>query len=45
MAEKRSGKERRKNPDRRKGGASSYTGPEKRGIKYQRSDEERRSNK
>jgi hypothetical protein len=43
MAEKRSGKERRENPDRRKGGASSYAGPEKRGIKYQRSDEDRRN--
>jgi len=42
MADKRSGKERRINPDRRKGGASSYSGPEKRAIKYRRNDKDRR---
>jgi len=42
MVDKRSGKDRRTNTDRRKGGASSYDGPEKRGVKYQRSDKNRR---
>ena len=42
MADKRSGKDRREKADRRKGGNSSYNGPEKRGIKYQRSDKKRR---
>ncbi len=42
MVDKRSGKDRRANTDRRKGGASSYDGPEKRGVKYQRSDKNRR---
>ena len=45
MEDKRSDKDRRVNPDRRKGGASSYTGPEKRGVKYRRSDKDRRKNK
>jgi len=42
MADKRSGKERRVNKDRRNGGASSYCGPEKRAIKYRRSSNDRR---
>ena len=42
MVGKRTGKDRRVNTDRRKGGASSYNGPEKRGVKYQRSDKDRR---
>jgi hypothetical protein len=42
MAGKRTGKDRRVNTDRRKGGVSSYSGPEKRGVKYQRSDKDRR---
>jgi hypothetical protein len=42
MADKRSGKDRRGIPDRRKGGVSSYSGPEKRAIKYRRSDKDRR---
>jgi hypothetical protein len=42
MADKRNGKERRINPDRRKGGTSSYNGPEKRAIKYRRNDKDRR---
>ena len=42
MADKRSGKDRRVNPDRRKGGDSSYNGPEQRGVRYRRSDKKRR---
>ena len=42
MADKRSGKERRINKDRRKGDNSSYSGPENRGTRYQRSDTDRR---
>jgi hypothetical protein len=41
----RDGKDRRVNPDRRIGGSSSYVGPEKRGIKYRRSDKDRRKKK
>jgi hypothetical protein len=44
MADKRKGKDRRVNQDRRKGGASSYTGSEKRGVKYRRNDIDRRKN-
>ena len=42
MADTRIGKDRRENPDRRKGNNSSYSGPEQRGIKYRRSDKDRR---
>jgi len=42
VVDRRSIKDRRVNTDRRKGGASSYSGPEKRGVKYQRSDKDRR---
>ncbi len=42
MEDRRSGNDRRDNPDRRKGGVSSYNGPENRGIKYRRSDKDRR---
>ena len=42
MADKRSGKDRRVNKDRRKGDNSSYRGPENRGTRYQRSDKDRR---
>ncbi|NNK84932.1 MAG: hypothetical protein HKO91_05205 [Desulfobacterales bacterium] len=42
MAEQRSGKDRRVNPDRRKGGNSSYRGPEQRGTKFRRNDKDRR---
>jgi len=42
MADKRSGKDRRIYADRRKGGVSSYNGPEKRAIKYRRNDKDRR---
>ena len=42
MADKRSGKDRRVKNDREKGDASSYNGPEKRVIKYRRSDKDRR---
>jgi len=42
MADKRSSKDRRVNKDRRKGGASSHSVPERRGLRYQRSDKDRR---
>ena len=42
MADNRSGKDRRVKPDRRKGGATTHSGPEKRAIKYRRSDKDRR---
>jgi hypothetical protein len=42
MADKRSGKDRRVNPDRRSGDDSTYSGPEKRAIKYRRSGKDRR---
>ena len=42
MVDKRSGKDRRVNKDRRKGGISSYSGPENRGVKHQRSNKDRR---
>jgi len=42
MVDRRKGKDRRVLPDRRNGGTSSYNGPEKRAIKYRRSDKDRR---
>jgi len=42
MVVKRNGKDRRVNKNRRKGGVSSYNGPEKRAIKYRRSGNDRR---
>ena len=42
MVDKRSGKDCRVNKDRRKGGISSYSGPENRGVKQRRSDKNRR---
>ena len=42
MVEMRSGKDRRVNKDRRKGGISSYNGPENRGSKQQRINKDRR---
>jgi hypothetical protein len=42
VADKRKGKDRRVNTDRRNGDDSSYNGPEQRGIKYRRSDKDRR---
>jgi len=42
VADKRSGKDRRINKDRRKGDNASYSGPENRGTRYQRSDKDRR---
>ena len=42
MDDKRSGKDRRKKVDRRKGGDSSHRGPENRGTRYRRSDKDRR---
>ena len=45
MEKQRSGGERRSKKDRRKGGSSPYSGPERRSIKYQRSDTDRRKKK
>lgn len=42
MSDNRSGKDRRVNPDRRKGGDSSYNGIENRDINPQRSNKDRR---
>lgn len=42
MVDLRSGKDRRVNKDRRKGGVSSYSGPENRGGKQQRINNDRR---
>jgi len=35
-------KDRRSGGDRRKGGASTYNGPERRSLRFRRSDEKRR---
>lgn len=43
MVDNRSGDDRRVNTDRRTGGASSQSQPEKRAIKYRRSDSDRRT--
>jgi hypothetical protein len=43
MVDYRSGKDRRVNKDRRKGGVSSYGGPENRGGKQQRINKDRRA--
>ena len=45
MDEKRIGKGRRSDKDRRNGGTSSYNGPERRSIKCRRSDQDRRDKK
>jgi hypothetical protein len=42
MTNKRSGKDRRIDKDRRKGDNTSYNGPGNRGTRYQRSDKDRR---
>ena len=42
MEDKRSRKDRRVNPDRRKGGTSSYNGIEKRKMEYRRLEINRR---
>jgi len=42
MSEKRSSKDRRSGRDHRKGGTSSYNGPERRSLRYRRSDTDRR---
>jgi len=44
MTDKRSGRDRRSNKERRCGCTSSYNGPEQRAIKYRRSDKDRRYN-
>jgi len=45
MGDKRSGKDRRVNKDRRKGGISSYNGPDNRSVNQQRSNKDRREAK
>ena len=45
MDEKRIGRGRRSVRDRRSRGASSYNGPERRSLKYRRSDKDRRDKK
>ncbi len=42
MAEERSNKGRRSGKDRKKGGTSSYSGPERRTLRYRRSERDRR---
>jgi len=42
MNQRRLGIERRDGRDRRNGGSSNYTGPERRGLRFRRSDEDRR---
>ena len=42
MSERRTGTDRRSGRDRRNGGTSSYNGPERRSLRYRRSDTERR---
>ena len=42
MDDKRKGKDRRVNEDRRKGDSSSHSGPEKRDMEYRRLDIKRR---
>jgi hypothetical protein len=42
MSERRTGNDRRSRKDRRKGGTSSYNGPERRSLRYRRSDTDRR---
>jgi hypothetical protein len=42
MSEERSNKDRRSIRDRRNGGTSSYNGPERRSLRYRRSDTDRR---
>ncbi|MBT8352428.1 MAG: hypothetical protein KJO26_14510 [Deltaproteobacteria bacterium] len=45
MNERRTSKDRRSGKDKRKGGSSSYNGPEKRGLRFRRSETERRKKK
>jgi len=45
MDEKRIGRGRRSVRDRRNRGTSSYNGPERRSLKYRRSDKDRRDKK
>jgi hypothetical protein len=42
LTEKRNDKDRRVNKNRRKGGSSSYNGPERRAVKDQRNGIDRR---
>ena len=45
MSNKRKGNDRRSVKDRRSGGTSSYNGPERRSLKYRRSEVDRRKKK
>ncbi|MCP4372377.1 MAG: hypothetical protein GY797_30370 [Deltaproteobacteria bacterium] len=45
MDDRRTGKDRRSGKDKRKGGTSSYNGPEKRRLRFRRSETERRKKK
>ena len=45
MNDKRTDKNRRSGKDNRKGGASPYNGPEKRGLRFRRSETDRRKKK
>ena len=42
MDDRRTDKKRRSGKDNRKGGSSSYNGPEKRGLRFRRSETDRR---
>ena len=45
MEDRRAGKDRRSGKDNRKGRSSSYNGPEKRSLRFRRSETDRRKNK
>ena len=45
MDDRRTGKKRRSGKDNRKGRSSSYNGPEKRSLRFRRSEDERRKKK
>jgi len=45
MGERRTGKNRRSGKENRKGRSSSYTGPEKRSLRFRRSETDRRTKK
>jgi hypothetical protein len=45
MDDRRTGKDRRSSKDNRKGRTSSYNGPEKRSLRFRRSETDRRKKK
>jgi len=45
MSKQRNDRNRRSGRDRRKGGTSSYNGPERRSLRYRRDEVERRKKK